>query len=167
MKRIALIGRSGSGKSTLLRELDADGLKLPIITEGARDILTRHPELSPHHKQLRMMYQQYIEEDIAIKRYHGFISDRGLHDYIVFSRALGLDIPFYEKQLNNRYDIVFRLQCNKPFIQDGVRVEKDQLSADETQKQIEDLYKRTGHRFVEVPIADISTQCKFIKRFLR
>jgi predicted ATPase len=158
MKAI-IIGRSGSGKSSLLKMLENIGK--PIIKERAREILEKYSKYSVIHKQVKMMYEQWDRE----KGKDSFISDRGLHDYIVYSRRNGLHAPFYEERLNHRYNLVFRLP-NRPFVQDGTRVEKDDIEAQSIQDEIEKLYMETGHTLIEVPNVDLIQKYRFVLRFL-
>jgi predicted ATPase len=166
MKRIVIIGRSGSGKSTLIRKLQEAGIKLPVIEETARKILTSYPFYSTQQKHIKMLEQQYILEEIELDRDGGFISDRGLHDYVVFSTRAGMNPRFYVEQLFKRYDWVFKMP-NKPFTSDQIRVERSEQEAQTIQNQIDALYRQTGHNPVNVPDSDARTQATFIKRFLR
>lgn len=158
--KAVIIGKSSSGKSSLVRMLEPIGI--PIIEECAREILTKYPDYSRIHKQVKMLHTQWNNERDKDK----FISDRGLHDYVIFSRRTGLYVPFYEERLNYRYDLVFKLP-NRPFVQDGTRVEKDDIEAPTIQDEIERLYMETGHTLIEVPNVDLIKKYNFIMEFIR
>jgi len=150
--KIVLTGRSGCGKSTLLKMFENSGVTL--IPECARRILQEHPGQSKEYRQMKMLYNQWKSEQDA----GSFISDRGLHDYIVFSRLADMEIPFYTQQAKHRYNYVFKLP-NRPFEHDGVRVEANEHEAQLIQHYIDQSYTDTGHSLIEVP--DVSLEDKF------
>lgn len=158
--RCVLTGHSGSGKSTLIKFLGSQGLK--VLPEVARPVLEKNRIQSHEFQQVQMMYQQWKNE---IDR-EQFLSDRGLHDYIVFSRRAGLTLPFYSQQAMFRYNMVFKMP-SRDFTPDGVRVERDLSEALEIQQEIDDLYKQTGHTIIDIPQANILTQIDYVKRFIK
>lgn len=163
MSRSIICGKSSSGKSSLLRLLE--GTHITTIGEVAREVLTQYPNYSRQHQQVKMLSLQYEREE-TLKRFNtSFCSDRGLHDYFVFSQDVGLEIPFYREQLDHRYDLVFKLP-NRPFRPDGTRVEKDDTQAQDIQDRIEKLYMETGHTLIEVPNLDLPGKYRFILQFL-
>jgi predicted ATPase len=158
--RCVLTGHSGSGKSTLIKLLAESGVF--TLPEVARPILEKNRIQSHEFQQVQMMYQQWKNE-IDRER---FLSDRGLHDYIVFSRRVGLTLPFYSQQAMFRYNMVLKMP-NRDFAPDGVRVEHDLSEAIEIQQEVDDLYKQTGHRIIEIPDEDKLKQVKFVRTLLQ
>lgn len=159
--KAVIIGKSSTGKSSLLRLLSSE---FPCIEEVAREVLTddRYKDQIPQVKQTFMMYKQWEREGKMPR----FISDRGLHDYVVYSDRLGVNTKFYQAELSGRYDFVFKLP-NTPFRPDGTRVEKDDHEAQELQDRIERLYMDTDHTLIEVPNVDLVKRFKFIESFLK
>ena len=164
MVKCVLIGKSSSGKSSLLKLVEQNGIA--TIGEVAREVLTKHPNYSRQHQQVKMLNLQYEREELLKRTNTRFISDRGLHDYYVFSQGVGLEIPFYRENLQYRYDLVFKLP-NKPFRPDGIRIETDDKQAQDLQDRIERLYMETGHTLIEVPNLDLIGKYKFILPFLK
>lgn len=161
MKAI-LMGRSGCGKSLLTKLLKDNHCKLPVIGETARRILEKDKHQTVQYKQIKMMYNQWLQEEVE----ESFISDRGLHDYVVFGRLAGVNSNFYNTQLPHRYNLVFKLP-DRPFEQDGVRVEEDEEHADRIQGLIDDLYMGTGHVIIPVPDIGLIGKYNFIMDFLK
>jgi predicted ATPase len=150
--KAVVIGRSGSGKSDLIQKLAQAGT--PIIREQAREILREHEFSDAQTRQIAMMTkQEYWESHLR-----NFVSDRGLHDYFIYSQRVGLDLYHSFGGLQNRYTHVFLLPP-RPFKRDGVRIEKDEQEATEIQETIEGLYELTGHNLIRVPTDE---QLKFI-----
>jgi nicotinamide riboside kinase len=163
MVRCCIIGKSSSGKSSLLKLIEGTGIT--TIGEVAREVLTKYPNYSRQHQQVKMLNLQYEREELLKSTNTRFVSDRGLQDYFVFSQDIGLDIPFYREQLDHRYDLVFKLP-NRHFKPDGTRVEIDDKQAQDLQDRIERLYMETGHTLIEVPDLDLVGRYKFILPFL-
>jgi len=159
--KIVLIGRTSSGKSTLIKLLKDNKCRLPVIGETARIILTKDKDQTVQYKQIKMMYNQWLQEEVE----QNFISDRGLQDYVVFSRLNGVNSNFYNTQLPHRYNLIFKLP-NRPFVKDGIRVEEDEKEADRIQCLIDDLYYQTGHKIINVPDIEIQKKYEFIMDFI-
>ena len=160
--RIILTGRSGSGKSTLLNLLANNGERLPVISETAREVLNRFPEQSVYFKQVKMLYRQWIKEEDN----KDGIFDRSLIDYVVFSKRIGIKLPFYDEQLYGRYNMVLKMP-NRPFKNDGVRIEKDEDEASEIQGEIDQLYHENAHALILVPNIEMSGQYRFVNGLLQ
>jgi predicted ATPase len=160
--RVAIIGRSGSGKSTLIRLLKDNPVGMPVLDEVARTVLKEHEYQSSVFKQVQMLYKQFHNEAVA----GSFISDRGLHDYVVFSERIGMNPPFYREQLPGRYNFVFKLP-NRPFQRDHVRVESGEEEAEALQREIDNLYRQTDHELIQVPDVSPEKKYKFIMEFLK
>ena len=56
----------------------------------------------------------------------------------------------YKNLLKSRYDIVLELE-KRPFIQDGLRIEKDERQVDEIYSRVKDNYSSLGYDFIFVP----------------
>jgi predicted ATPase len=141
--KAVLIGRSGSGKSYLTNLLSEE---FPVISEVAREVLTQYPTFDFMKKQLTMIEWQ-LQKERTMPR---FLSDRGLHDYFIFSREGNVYFPAIEKQLPKRYTHVFALPPRE-FVKDGVRVEEDVNQAQELYEKIIACYESTGHKVIYLP----------------
>lgn len=164
--KVALIGRSGSGKSSLIEYLRSDKeVELPIISETARDILQTYPHYSMTQRQYKMLYLQLGSEQDFIRDLGGFITDRGLHDYCVYSNEVGLGTKFYNEQLDSRYDLVLKMP-NRPFNPEG-RVERDEQEASRLQSLIDEKYLTTKHEIIDIPDLPIKAQGVFVKNLIK
>ncbi len=141
-EKIVITGMSGSGKSTLLSRLMMQpSLKeMRFIEEQARIYLERYPRASNAVKQTLMHTYQLMNENS--KGY--FISDRGIHDYLIFSRELTKsEMTFPQEELQQRYDKVFVLP--------DIGNKKENIQARGFQRLINNFYKKTGHELLLVP----------------
>lgn len=120
--RIGITGSHGTGKTTLAKEL-GDSLRwnhLPLIEERARIFADKGLAMNQHASfdtQLLMLLDQTGEEN-AHSFVNGFISDRILVDYLVYSQllhnpptkhTLKCTEELVGKLLVDRYDAIFFL----------------------------------------------------------
>lgn len=156
--KIVIMGRSGSGKSSLLKLFKGDNFYLPIIEEIAREVLDKYSSECSELKQRKMLELQLEQEE----KFGKFITDRGLHDYVVFSEKYFKVPSNYIARLDSRYSMVFRLP-RRPFLKEGIRVEDNENEAELIQQKIEDLYVQTNHTIIDVPNLELLDKYNFIK----
>lgn len=99
--RIALIGPGGSGKTTLATAL-SDRLGLPLIDETFRTA-RRAVERSnvPESERPRLEQEIGLTHQIRMESQHratGFVSDRSIYDYMIYSDLRGLTWPAADPQ---------------------------------------------------------------------
>ena len=148
---VPIIGRSSSGKSTLVEELSNRGYQ--TIKEVARGVLEERkhiPEtLDENYIRQKIIFerQTILENSVA-----GLVFlDRSLIDGLGYANYFGLELDFVNKNLlKSRYDIVLELE-KRPFIQDGLRIEKDERQVDEIYSRVKDNYSSLGYDFIFVP----------------
>lgn len=151
MRKIILTGASGSGKSTTLEELAKRGFT--TMTEVARPIL----ELGITNVKDRqnMMYcAQLYGEQMLPKNSDIVFLDRGVFDYLGFSKQLGVQtsrtiIGLLAKQ---KYDKVFCLDSLPSFKQDGIRIEHNKEESDAFLNSVLREYRSHGYTIDHVPV---------------
>jgi predicted ATPase len=146
-----VIGRSSSGKTTLINELKRRGYQ--TIEEVAREILTeraKYPVTKEEQEtRQRMIYQNQLERENLLRE-DGFL-DRGLVDCLAYTNYFGVDNSFIDKKLlRNRYFIVLELE-KRPFIPDGIRIEKDEEEVNKIYSLVHDAYIRFGYTPFKIP----------------
>jgi predicted ATPase len=151
--KIVITGPSSSGKSEIIEELKSRGYK--TIDESARIILNKYIN-EEHSKQLmekkqREMIELQIYNEDRINYYEKIFLDRGIIDYIVYSKEFKLNNPINNIFLNKRYDAVFSLDPIK-FYKDNIRIEKNMQETIKIYDKIERMYKYYNHRIITVPI---------------
>lgn len=150
-KRVAFIGRSSSGKTTLVNEFINRGYQ--AVPEMAREVLMERQgyDATPEENLIRqkMIYerQRGLEESVSGLSFH----DRGLVDILGYTRMFSLDDSFIDVNLlRGRYEVVFELE-KRPFISDGIRIEKDSKEADRVFSYVKEGYSELGYETVTVP----------------
>lgn len=170
--KIAITGPSSSGKSRVIDEFEKDGY--PTIKEAAEDVIRKMPSNDTLSLRQRIMADlQYYREMEMEQRNRSIddkviIMDRGLHDYIGFSRFLFGDYsPFPKNDLKERYFMVFALESNG-FTKNNVRIEKNKDEAETIFEFVLLEYMRSGHKITTVPnlSSDVDDNSRLRKRYI-
>ena len=160
MKKIVITGASCCGKTTVVNELSRLGYK--IISEVARDVLKEMEGKSTEEKQLTILQRQLLEETYIDSLQDNSICflDRGKIDNYAFCNYFGVTIPQeYTTQVD--YSAVIILEP-RPFENDGIRVEKDDLQRLEIANNIMTLYLHSGVPVFKVKLGSTGDQIKAI-----
>lgn len=156
-QNIVLTGASCSGKTSLANAFKRTGYV--VIPETARNYL--HIEDVNIRQRAMATTQQILE----CMNYIGCrVLDRGLPDYMVFSRYLG--VKPIKRDLTPRYNKVFFLERLAAFEGEG-RVEADQKQAEEIGELIRQEYIKLGYEPISVPNMSIKDRVEFCKEQMR
>jgi predicted ATPase len=149
--KIVIIGRSSSGKTTLINELQNRGYL--TLGETAREVLEERKdfEATPEENLIRqkeIYLRQLKREDLSRGL---FFCDRSLIDGIAYTEHFGVDSSFIDRDLLiGRYDLILELE-KRPFILDGVRIEKDESEANIIHEKIREKYLKLGYSLIAIP----------------
>lgn len=160
-KRYVLTGAPSCGKTTMIGELSKLGYS--VVPESAREILERGEPTSFMDFQREIISTQLSRERNLSLEEKVFL-DRGIPDTLAYSKhAFGHFHPeFFESYQVNRYDKIFVLD-RLPLVDDGVRLEKNELEADLIHEEIKFTYNLLGYQVESVPVLPtIEDRVKYI-----
>ena len=149
--RVAIIGRSSSGKSTLVKELSNRGYS--TLEQLAREVLEERKEFkaTPEENLIRQkeIYFRQLERENLLQGLS--FCDRGLVDILAYAEYFGVEIPFADRNLlRGRYHLILELE-KRPFVIDGLRIEKDEKEADKIYEKIRGKYLELEYTPVPIP----------------
>jgi predicted ATPase len=160
IKRYILAGGPSCGKSTSIDLLDRMGF--PVVTEVAREVLSERKGLDYVELQKEIFKRQVARED-AVRESSFF--DRSALEGVAYSLLkLGkIPEPLASYDFRNKYTQVFFLE-RLPFVQDGLRVEKDDAEAERVHQAIYGIYRGYGYDPITVPVFPGSFEESVAKR---
>lgn len=152
LRRIVLLGRTASGKSAVIKRLS--GMGYNTLDEMGRTILNFRKSMDfsddeTKQKQILMYQFQLYYEDAS----EGTVFfERALPCSLAFSKYFLDYVPFEidVSLMRNRYHRVFVLDSLK-FEKDDVRVEANEVEAQEIQDLTEETYRNFGYNLIRVP----------------
>lgn len=170
---IPIVGRSSSGKTTLINELNKRGYK--TIEEIARRVLIeRKDNLVDEEEQLirqKIIYSRQLNLENSSSDL--VYLDRGLIDVLAYTRYFQVNNSFIDESLLfNRYPLVLELE-KRPFVPDGVRIEKNEEEVDKIYSLVRKTYLEFGYfpilvpNFCENPYENASKRIDFILKELK
>ncbi len=159
MIKYVITGGPCTGKTSVINELEKRGFA--ICNEVAREMLKNKEnssfidfETQIFKKQLQK--ESELEDKLKKKSYKGetgLFLDRGLIDIVAYSlhhlNSVPAEIASFD--YSKRYNLVFILD-GLPFINDGIRLEKDANEAEEIHKRIMYAYHLYGYSAIKVPV---------------
>lgn len=162
--KIVIMGRSSSGKTSVINNLKERGYN--IVEECARRIIEANPNEDVLERQKKIFREQIKLESELLESKIYFI-ERGLVDGVGFT--LFYCGSLFEEQkkmdLRGRYDLVFMLE-GLDFINDGLRVEKDENEAQQVHEAVVGTYRIYGYSLIKVPALSIEKRVDFILNYL-
>ncbi len=148
---VPIIGRSSSGKSTLVEELSNRGYQ--TIKEVAREVLEERKHIletvAENYTRQKIIFERQINLENSVSGL-AFL-DRSLIDGLGYADYFGIELDFVNKNiLKSRYSVVLELE-KRPFLQDGLRIEKDERQVDEIYSRVKDNYSSLEYDFIFIP----------------
>ncbi len=162
--KYVLTGGPCSGKTTLVNELRKKGF--PVLSESAREILSsnNHKYKNNYEKLERDIFLHQLKKESKLCRKPGvYFLDRGTLDCLAYSKLLLGYVPkeIAEHPHHERYHKVFVLE-RLPFIDDGLRIEKDDAEAQKIHDTLVETYVSYGYNPIHVPVMPIEDRLDFI-----
>jgi predicted ATPase len=160
MKRIVLTGPSASGKTSTLTHLSGMGYK--VMPEVARPLLGMHID-DTSLVQNMMIYAQMYAESIQSHEDSIFF-DRGVWDYVGFSKELNVHIPWnlYDHVERIRYDKVFYLEPLSAFVKDNERIENSIEESLKYSSRVLGEYQKAGYDVTRIPAVSVDERVDMI-----
>jgi len=162
--KIIISGGPSSGKTCLLNELKKRGYN--IIPDVAREIIIQRKNFpqTPEEISLRqkLIIKKRTEEE---HKSSGLVfTEYSLIDMYVFT--LHLTGKPAENQFNPHYKYIFILE-HLPFVNDRIRIEKNEEEANIIHNKIVDEYKRFGYAPIFVPVMSVEQRADFVLNYLK
>lgn len=157
---IVLTSGASSGKSTTINDLKSR--RYCIFRETATPVLRQYPHWEYGPKQIEIFRRQRIAEESWCKDEPLFM-DRSLIDCYTYTDLFVKPWPkeIFETSLTQRYSKVFVLEP-LPYIQNDVRIEKDEKEALAIHKRLVEDYKARRYNPINVPVMSIEERTDFI-----
>ncbi len=162
--KVVITGSASCGKTCLLKELSERGFK--IVGDNARAVLEERKSYAPvrgevRYRQTEIIRRQVLKEEEIEDLEEPVFLEYGLIDTLVYTKHLINETIEIDHDLLKGYDFIFILE-RLPFIQDGVRVEKNDKEAIEVQNKIFDAYVKVGYKPIIVPVLSVKERADFV-----
>lgn len=159
-----ITGGPGVGKSTAISEIEKLGYM--VLKEVVRELIEKGQETGIDPRSMGKLFQKIalekqIENEESLEG--GVIfQDRGIPDYILYSRYRGFDPgEKINEMCRNRYHKIFVLVPLPEYKRDKVRIE-DEETAKRIHEETKQIYKEFGYELIEVPILPPRERALFI-----
>jgi len=155
--KYVLTGGPNCGKTSVINELRSR--EFNVLEEVAREVLSSPVFANTKNTEFLegVIFAGQLCEESKCDRIRGIkFLDRGLPDVIAYCWANLGYVPkeFTDDRFRDRYEGVFLLD-RLPFVQDGVRIEKDDSEAQKMHDKIIAVYRNYGYSPVNVPIIEL------------
>ena len=181
LKKWVLTGGPCSGKTTLINELKQRGFI--TLDEIARKVFEERKGFALDATEMAERQRRILERQLDAERglegkydytdehndvVHDAFLDRGLVDCVAYAHTAFGFVPddFYKVPLRMRYGGIFVLE-RFPFVNDGIRAEKDDAEAQKLHDSIINCYCAYGYRPVIVPRMGAAERADFILEHIK
>jgi predicted ATPase len=164
-------GGPGAGKTTLVSALADAGFA--TVEEGARRIIRERRAATGRdpREDRRGFMRAMMQHDIAAWKASRIAAgpvffDRGLPEVLGYCLLEGLDPP--EELLSAiecyryRPDVLIAPPWPEIYVRDSERIQSVE-EAEQSYRQMRDIYPRCGYRLVELPRADVAARLAFVR----